>query len=137
MKTELVLGTLTIAAGIVLRFTGLDRPFPIELWQAVTWTGAAFLAMGLVRDLWIVATKTREKPVKKAGEKTLCFESGAGMLLVAAGLALLAVGVKRPFAPEAGWLVAYAGVLLIANGWTKDLVLVFRREKDHLNLIPW
>ena len=108
----------------------------VELWQAVTYTGVALLGIGLVRDLYIKFLVKAEAP-KRAGEKLICLESLLGMLLVSSGLALYLLGVARPFEPEAATLGIALGVIFIASDWIKDVVVVFRRKKDHLNLIPW
>jgi hypothetical protein len=136
MRIEGILGTLVLVASIAWRLALAYASVEVELWQVVTWTGAAFLAIGLVRDVVIRLTVERRPPAR-AGEKLICFESAAGALLVAAGLALLALDVHRAFLVAQPTVASWAGALLIASGLTKDVVMVFKREKNHANIIPW
>lgn len=134
---EAILGLLVAMAALGARFTGFDRDTDVELWQYVTYTGAGFLAIGLVRDVLILIRRGGARQPKRAGEKLICFESLAGSLLVVAGLALLLASVERQWHPSLSSLGIYAGAIFVASGGTKDVVLVFKREKDHMNLIPW
>jgi hypothetical protein len=136
MRIEGILGALVLVASIAWRFALAHASVEVELWQVVTWTGAAFLAIGLVRDVVLRLTVERRPPVR-AGEKLICFESVAGALLVAAGLALLALDVHRIFLVAQPTVASWAGALLITSGLTKDVVMVFKREKNHANIIPW
>ena len=134
---EAILGLLIAALALAARFTGFDRETDVELWQYVTYTGVGFLGIGLVRDVLIVIRRRGARQPKHAGEKLICFESLVGSLLVAAGIALLLADVKREWHPALSSLGIYAGAIFVASGGTKDVVLVFKREKDHMNLIPW
>jgi hypothetical protein len=133
---ERILGG-AIALAAIAAALGLERrEVEVELWQVVAYSGAAFLAIGLVRDVWIKLARRASAP-RRAGEKLICFESLAGALLVASGLALLGASVHRPFHPTVAGLALWGGLLVVLSGETKDLVIVFKREKDHLNVIPW
>lgn len=133
---EAVLGAVVVVASLAWRFAFAHSTVEVELWQTITYTGAAFLAIGLVRDVILKLTVKRGPPVR-TGEKLICFESVVGTLLVAAGLALMALEVARPFMLASPTLATWVGALLIASGLTKDVVMVFKREKDHVNIIPW
>ncbi|MBI3725287.1 hypothetical protein HY251_15250 [bacterium] len=134
---EAALGLLVAGAALVFRFAGSDREVEVQLWHYVTYTGAAFLAIGLVRDMILILKRGRTEKPRHAGEKLICFESVSGALLVMAGMALYLVGVERAWHPDLSWLGVYAGGLFVVSGQTKDVVMVFKREKDHANLIPW
>lgn len=106
---EAAIGLLVAAAALGLRFTSFDRELEVQLWHYVTYTGATFLGIGLVRDVIIILAKGRTaKPLSK-GEKLICFESVAGALLVASGLALLALEVDRAWHPALSSLGLYLG----------------------------
>ena len=136
MRYETALGVLVAGGCGAWRFAGGSPAVSVELWQLVAYTGVALLAIGLVRDLWIKFFIKAEAP-KRAGEKLICFESLVGSLLVASGLGLFGLGVARPFDTSAATLGIYLGFLFVVSDAIKDVVVVFKREKDHLNLIPW
>jgi hypothetical protein len=136
MRWEAALGVIGAIGCGVWRGVGGSPPIGIELWQLVAYTGVALLGIGLVRDLYIKFFVKAEAP-KRAGEKLICFESLVGALLVASGLGLFGLGVTRPFDTVAATLGIYLGALFVVSDLIKDVVVVFKREKDHLNLIPW
>jgi hypothetical protein len=133
---ETVLGGALVLASAVWRFGFASSEVEVDAWEYVVYSGVALLAVGLVRD---VAIKLRSGPrePRRAGEKVICFESVLGASLVGAGLLLLGADVHRLFHPALASLGIWAGFLLVLSGETKDVVMVFRREKDHINLIPW
>ena len=135
-RREAALGVLVAIGCGVWRFAAGSPPVVVELWQLITYTGVALLGIGLVRDLYIKFLVKADAP-KRAGEKLICFESLVGALLVAKGLALLGLGVARSFDTEVATLGVYLGALFVVSDLVKDVVVVFKREKDHLNLIPW
>jgi hypothetical protein len=136
MRREAAFGVIVAIGCGVWRGVGGSPAVGVELWELVTYTGVALLGIGLVRDLYIKFFMKAEAP-KRAGEKLICFESLVGSLLVASGLGLFGLGVTRPFATETATLGVYLGVLFVVSDLIKDVVVVFKREKDHLNLIPW
>jgi hypothetical protein len=136
MTLEARIGGALALAGAIGRFGFDARPVEVELWEAVTYSGAAFLAIGLVRDVAIKLLRRGTAP-RRSGEKLICLESLLGALLVASGLGLLAIDVRRAFHPAVASVAIWGALLLVLSGETKDLVLVLRREKDHANLIPW
>jgi hypothetical protein len=133
---ELVAGLVIALGALGLRLLGHDREVEVELWQYVTYTGAALLALGLVRDVLALPCRCQVKP-HRAGEPTICVESLTGLLLVSSGLALYLLDVSRSWHPALSSLGFYAGALCVVSKRMKDTVLVLRREKDHANLIPW
>ena len=133
---ETGLGVLLALVAVVWRL-GFESPeVEVDVWQYVTYTGVALLAVGLVRDV-IVKLTHRGPPPRRAGEKLICFESTVGALLVASGLALLGAEVHRAFHPALASLALWGAFLLVVSGKTKDVVMVFRTEKNHANVIPW
>jgi hypothetical protein len=137
--TEIVLGVLVLLSGITWRALGDSAHLPVQLWQAITYAGVAVLGVGLIRDLSIVIRRFRKKsgPPRCACDKMICLESTVGSLLVASGLGILLLGVQHEMLVRHASLAIAAGVVLIASGYGKDVVVIFRREKDHQNVIPW
>lgn len=139
---ETVLGALMIAGGI-LTSAFIDSPatYRIEFWQTFTWTGIGLLGIGLVRDIWLIIKARRAgksaRPERAADEKPICVESLLGSILVLAGLLFLGLDVHRTFEP--GWpgILLFLGFLFVVSGLIKDLVVVFKVEKDHGNVILW
>lgn len=142
VTVETVLGAACIVVGAVAGLT-TDAPpaFSVPLWLAIDASGASFLFVGLVRDLWLLVKARRAgrsaRRERTGPEKPICLESLLGSLVVAVGLVFLALGVRHGFEP--GWpgVAIWAGVLLVLSGLVKDVVLVFRIEKDHGNVILW
>lgn len=137
MTPEAAIGALLIVAMTVWRFSFPYSKVDVEFWQYVTYSGGVFLAIGLVRDVIIKLTAKSTCAPQRAGEKMICLESLVGPLLVFGGLAALAVGVRELFRAPIPYLGMYLGVIFIVSGLTKDIVIVFRREKNHINVIPW
>ena len=138
MRPETILGALAFVGGAACLAVRDTPVVSVELWQAITYSGVAFLGVGLARDLWRIMRRTPgEARPKRAGEPLICFESLAGGLLVVVGLLALAGDVRRTFQPQAAALAAYAGVLLVLSGLTRNTVIACRCEKDHASVIPW
>ncbi len=142
ITVETVLGSLCAAGGLAASVWMNDPPgISLPLWLAVDAVGAALLGIGLVRDLWLIVKARRAgrsaRPERKSADKPICLESLLGALLVAVGLVCLATGVQRPMTPSLPVLVTGAGLVFIVSGLIKDVVLVFRIEKDHGNVILW
>ena len=134
---EIVIGLLAAALSVVWRFAWPYRTIDVQFWEYVTYAGAAYLAVGLVRDVLIKLLSKSGGELRRAGEPTLCLESAVGPLMVAAGLAVLLAGVKHTFHAPMPYLGVALGALFIVSGLCKDVVLVFRKEKNHSSLIPW
>src|SRR5581483_10214079 len=129
MTLEGKLGGVLAVAALVWRLGFASPAVDVELWEAVTYSGAAFLGIGLVRDIVIKLTKRTGAP-QRSGEKLICFESLTGALLVASGLGLFGVDAKCTFHPVAASVALWGALLLVLSGETKDVVLVFKKEKD-------
>ncbi len=134
---EAVLGVLLIAGSVAWRFAWPYTTLDVHFWQYVTYAGAAYLAIGLVRDILIKLFAKGGCELRRAGEFTLCLESTVGPLIVAAGLGVLAAGVKHVFHMPLPSLGIALGALFIVSGLLKNIVIVFRYEKNHVSLIPW
>lgn len=134
---EAWLGGAVLLASLVL-FALPHGRVEVELGRAIAWTGAGFLAVGLVRDVTIkLSVAPQACPPQRAGEVTLCFESLGGALLVLLGLAALVARVHHALDVATPWVGVWAGALIALSGLTKDVVLAFRLERNHLNVIPW
>ncbi|HZU98114.1 MAG TPA: hypothetical protein VFF73_15530 [Planctomycetota bacterium] len=128
---------LAIALGaLAARLTGHDGDVEVQLWQLVTYSGAGLLAIGLVRDLLILKCRACATP-RRAGEVLVCLESVSGVLLVGSGLGLCAASVEKAWHPALSTLGFFVAAVFVASAGAKDVVLAFKRERDHLNVIPW
>ena len=135
---EFAIGLLLIAGGTIWRFAFSFQEVPLELGELIAYCGAAYLGIGLVRDLILkYSGKPSCEAPKRADLPTICFESFVGPIITAAGLALLVAGVQHPVRPSIPALVITLGVLFIVSGAAKDLVFKFAREKNHRSVIPW
>lgn len=134
---ESVLGVLVISGSIAWRFAWPYKTFDVHLWQTLVYGGAAYLFIGLVRDLYIKLSGKAGCELRKAAEPTICLESVIGPLIIAVGLIALGIGVKHVFHAPLPFLGVALGALFIVSGLLKNIVLVFRYEKDHISLIPW
>ena len=99
------------------------------------------LGQGLLRDLWLLwRSRQASRAPGAAGHRCLCVESGLGVLIVFAGVALLLGGVGDSVAlSRVGWTLLV--LLSLVTGYTvKDWVFEWnpwrlRREKDHASII--
>jgi hypothetical protein len=137
MTPEAKIGGLLFVGMLAWRLGFTYPTVDVDLWQYITYSGGAFLAIGLVRDVIIKLTAKSACAPRRAGEKMICLESLVGPMLVFGGLVLLAVGVHNVWRPPVPMLGIYLAALFIVSGMTKDIVIVFRREKNHINVIPW
>jgi len=137
MKLELGIGAVVLLGAVGWRVAAEPPLVQAELWQAITYPGCALLGIGLVRDLWIKLVKRPVREARRSGEKLICLESLVGALLVASGLGLLGLGVMHELDLRASTIGMALGVTFLVSGAIADVVVVFKRDKDHLNLIPW
>lgn len=139
MIPEVLIGGLLIVGGAIWRlaFPGTYQVLNVQFWQWLTYSGAAYLAIGLVRDLYLKYAKKPTCPPVRAGEPTICLESTVGPIIVGMGIAVLAVGVRHVFHTPLPAIVIGLGVLFVLSGVSKDIVIVFRRDPNHISLIPW
>jgi len=140
---ETILGALLIAGGAACLF--FERAWPViglKFWQGVTYSGVTLLGIGLIRDIGLIVKARRagvsaKKTREEGADKPICVESVVGAIIVACGLVCLGFGVQRPMRPTVPALVLYLGLIFVISGLIKDLVLVFKVEKDHGNVILW
>lgn len=139
MLPEMLIGIAVIAGSIAWRVGGFaDYPtVEIQFWQLVTYSGAAYLAVGLVRDVIIKIFLKAQCPIRKAEHPTICLESTIGPIIVFQGLGVMLAGVRHEYALAAPTLGIVFGALCILSGLLKDLVVTFQREKNHIAFIPW
>jgi len=113
----------------------------IPLWQIVLGLSALVLAQSLVRDVAILIRQRRTKSsAPKEIVQCFCLESTIGATGVAAGAALVGLGVARQFTVSPWKISVAVAATMILGLVIKDLVISWkpprvRREKDHVNLL--
>ena len=113
---------------------------------AITWpmlvviAGAVMLAAGLVRDVARIALEGRPvaaTPDRRPGELRLCLESTLGLGAVAGGLLWRAWSAGSPVTlPLAALVLGLAAVAAFGH-LTRNIVVVFRQEPAHRNVVFW
>jgi len=129
----LVVGIALLGAAPALR-AEITRPMLVVL------AGVVLLASGLARDLARIALEGRPRataPDGRPGELRLCFESTLGLLAVAVGLGGRVWEAGPVLAVPVGGLVLGGAVVAAFGHLTRNLVVVFRREPDHRNVVFW
>jgi hypothetical protein len=128
-----VLGVALLVAAPALRVE-ITRPMLVVL------AGVVLLASGLARDLARIALHGRPIVASadgRPGELRLCLESTLGLLAVAVGLGGR-VWQACPVIPvPVGGLVLGGAVVAALGHLTRNLVVVFRREANHRNVVFW
>jgi len=113
---------------------------------ATTWpmlvvmSGVVLLASGLARDLVRIAIEPRPMASPREGqpgELRLCLESTLGLSAVAGGLAWRFWIPSPPITPPLGALVVSLGAVATFGHLTRNLVVVFRREPAHRDVVFW
>jgi len=137
-KTELALIPL-LGAGLLLAAPLLSDKMGLE--RVLLSTSALLLLQGLIRDVWLLASRKRGKAASQPRRaRCLCVESAVGLSGILAGLLLLGSEADYPITLN-HW---QWGILLMAtmtSGFLiKDLVLEWnplrlRRDRDHINIV--
>jgi hypothetical protein len=102
--------------------------------------GIVLLASGLARDLARVALEGRPvatAPDRHPGELRLCLESTVGLAAVAAGLGWRFWSAGAPAPVSLGGLVLALAAVATFGHVTRNLVVVFRQEPAHRNVVFW
>jgi hypothetical protein len=98
------------------------------------------LAVGLVRDVARIALDGRPvaaTPDRRPGELRLCLESTLGLGAVAGGLLWRAWSSGPPITPSLGALVLGLAAVAAFGHLTRNVVVVFRQEPAHRNVVFW
>jgi hypothetical protein len=106
----------------------------------VVTAGAVLLAVGLVRDVARIALDGRPAaatPDRRPGELRLCLESTLGLGAVAGGLLWQAWSSGPPITPSLGALVLGLAAVAAFGHLTRNVVVVFRQEPAHRNVVFW
>jgi hypothetical protein len=131
--TALGVGTALLVAAPALH-AEITRPMLVVL------AGVVLLASGLARDLARLALEDRPgatAPDGRPGELLLCVESTLGLLAVAAGLGGWFWQAGPVIPVPVGGLVLGGAVVAAFGHLTRNLVVVFRREANHRNVVFW
>ncbi len=102
--------------------------------------GVVLLASGLARDLARIALEGRPvatAPDRHPGELRLCLESTLGLAAVAAGLGWRFWSAGAPAPVSLGGLVLALAAVATFGHVTRNLVVVFRQEPAHRNVVFW
>lgn len=112
----------------------------------VTWpmlvviAGVVLLASGLAGDLARIALEGRPAaatPDRHPGELRLCLESTLGLSAVAGGLLWRSWSASPSLTPPLGALVSGLAAVAAFGHLTRNVVVVFRREPAHRNVVFW
>ena len=129
-----------LAAGLALLLAAPAARVLITWPMLVVLGGVVLLASGLVRDLARIALEGRPaEPVsdRHPGELRLCLESTLGLAAVAAGLGWRFWSAGAPAPVSLGGLVLALALVASFGHVTRNLVVVFRQEPAHRNVVFW
>lgn len=136
---KLELGLIPVfIAGVGLLF---DLPESVSNGTLILWLAALFLAQSLIRDLWILASRSS---IHSAGQqkqaRCFCVESSIGIAAILIGAAIVGSGVDQQVnLSQSAWVV----LIMITTGLCfliKDYVLTWppvriHRDPNHLNIM--
>ena len=129
-----------LAAGLALLLAAPTARVLITWPMLVVLGGVVLLASGLVRDLARIAIEGRPvvtAPDRQPGELRLCLESTLGLAAVAAGLGWRFWSAGAPAPVSLGGLVLALAAVATFGHVTRNLVVVFRQEPAHRNVVFW
>jgi len=129
-----------LAAGLILLLAAPAARVLITWPMLVVLGGVVLLASGLARDLARIALEGRPvatAPDRHPGELRLCLESTLGLAAVAAGLGWRFWSAGAPAPVSLGGLVLALAAVATFGHVTRNLVVVFRQEPAHRNVVFW
>lgn len=129
-----------LAAGLALLLAAPAARVLIRWPMLVVLGGVVLLASGLARDLARIALEGRPvatAPDRHPGELRLCLESTLGLAAVAAGLGWRFWSTGAPAPVSLGGLVLALAAVATFGHVTRNLVVVFRQEPAHRNVVFW
>ena len=129
-----------LTAGLILLLAAPAARVLITWPMLVVLGGVVLLASGLARDLARIALEGRPvatAPDRHPGELRLCLESTLGLAAVAAGLGWRFWSAGAPAPVSLGGLVLALAAVATFGHVTRNLVVVFRQEPAHRNVIFW
>lgn len=138
--TERGLDGMALAAGLALLLAAPAARVLITWPMLVVLGGVVLLASGLLRDLARIALEGRPvatAPDRHPGELRLCLESTLGLAAVVAGLGWRFWSAGAPAPVSLGGLVLALAAVATFGHVTRNLVVVFRQEPAHRNVVFW
>ena len=129
-----------LTAGLILLLAAPAARVLITWPMLVVLGGVVLLASGLARDLARIALEGRPvatAPDRHPGELRLCLESTLGLAAVAAGLGWRFWSAGAPAPVSLGGLVLALAAVATFGHVTRNLVVVFRQEPAHRNVVFW
>jgi len=140
VRIERGLDGTALAAGLALLLAAPAARVLITWPMLVVLGGVVLLASGLARDLARIALEGRPvatAPDRRPGELRLCLESTLGLAAVVAGLGWRLWSVGAPAPVSLGGLVLALAAVATFGHVTRNLVVVFRQEPAHRNVVFW
>ena len=129
-----------LAVGLALLLAAPAARVLITWPMLIVLGGVVLLASGLARDLARIALEGRPMataPDRHPGELRLCLESTLGLAAVAAGLGWRFWSPGAPAPVSLGGLVLALAAVATFGHVTRNLVVVFRQEPAHRNVVFW
>jgi len=129
-----------LAVGLALLLAAPAARVLITWPMLIVLGGVVLLASGLARDLARIALEGRPMataPDRHPGELRLCLESTLGLAAVAAGLGWRFWSAGAPAPVSLGGLVLALAAVATFGHVTRNLVVVFRQEPAHRNVVFW
>ncbi|MES2820984.1 MAG: hypothetical protein V4812_18570 [Pseudomonadota bacterium] len=127
--------------GVVIWLIAERLPARIGIGSLLLASSVLLLFQGLIRDLWLISTRSRQSAVGTRQEALcMCVESTIGVTGVVAGLIILGCALDSTL-PVGSWLWSVVAVGVLTIGFAvKDFIFVWRpfrirRVKDHINIV--
>lgn len=136
-KLELgLLPLFIIAVGVFF-----DLPESVSSGTLILWLAGLFFAQSLIRDLWLLASRSSIDPAGQQKQaRCFCLESAIGVAAILVGAAVVGLSLDQPVnLSQSVWLV----LIMITTGLCfliKDYVLTWPpvriyRDPNHLNIV--
>ena len=119
-------------------FWWLSNQYPIQvpLGKLIGFVAALLLSQSLFRDLVLWWQKRKsDTPKRRIG--CLCAESTIGLSLAGAAIAMSLLGLQQEVRLSPTQATALAGTILAVGFFTKNYVVIIRKEKDHGSIRVW
>ena len=141
VRVERLVDLGLLAGGVALMLFAPAARVWIQPSLLIVWAGAALLASGLARDLARLALEERADRARPAAggpkELRICLESALGGLAVAGGLAWRLTAPAGGQAIGLGAFVVGLALVVTFGHLSRNVIVVFRIDPAHRNILPW